>query len=801
MTLVSTFSKHSYLKRAFFCLALVMGTGRGYAQASLDSLIKKFTVYRQEHLQEKVFVHVDRTTHLTGETLWFKVYCVNGVTHQPLDLSKVAYVEILSAENKSVVNAKIELEHGRGHGSFFLPATLQTGNYTLRAYTQWMKNSDVEYFFHQPVTIINPFRSNEHNAAKKESTYDAQFLPEGGTLIAGVTSKVGFRVTNSSGKGIDFKGSLVTGRGDTVLRFKPARSGIGTFDFKPALNETYKIVISDSSHQVNVFSCPEIYEEGYAMRVEKHDNQIEVQVQCNVSSRAYAPVYLFIHTRNQIVESAAHTLNAGHLTFAIPVSKLDDGISHITLFDHAMTPVCERLIFKAPEKKLILSAQTEKTQYDNRHRGKLVLTAENETNAMVNANVSVSIYKRDSLPSFHRSDIRTHVLLTSDLHGEVESPDSYFQLNSDEAFDQLMLTHGWRRFSWKNVFEQPHLPVYLPETQGLTVNGKLFNQAGAPALGIQSFLSFPSRHISFFSTRSKREGVLNFVLKNVHGPQKFIFQTNFSRDSLLEFQMENPFAQVFSTQRTRLLRIDPKLEAALINRSVSMQVLDVFRTDTLVPPSESADTIRFYGKPDETYYLDDFTRFSVMEEVMREYVPGVLVRKRKGKFHFLLHDVVNKSIFKEDPLMLIDGVPVFDTDKIMAFDPLRIRKLEVITKTFLYGQSIFPGIVSYSTYTGDLSGFQIHPKSIVGDFDGLQIEREFYQPRYDNAEARFSREPDQRTLLLWAPDITITDGKTEIEFFTSDQSGYFQVEVEGLTSSGRSGSTTYSFTVKPADNH
>ncbi len=36
-----------------------------------------------------------------------------------------------------------------------------------------------------------------------------------------------------------------------------------------------------------------------------------------------------------------------------------------------------------------------------------------------------------------------------------------------------------------------------------------------------------------------------------------------------------------------------------------------------------------YGKADEHFNLDDYTRFPVMEEVMREYVPGVLVRKKR----------------------------------------------------------------------------------------------------------------------------------------------------------------------------
>ena len=79
------------------------------------------------------------------------------------------------------------------------------------------------------------------------------------------------------------------------------------------------------------------------------------------------------------------------------------------------------------------------------------------------------------------------------------------------------------------------------------------------------------------------------------------------------------------------------------------------------------DSVAFFGTPDETYLLDDFTRFPVMEEVMREYVKGVWVRKRKNEFQFLVLDNANKSVFNENPLILLDGVPIFRVNDLQRF--------------------------------------------------------------------------------------------------------------------------------------
>jgi hypothetical protein len=116
----------------------------------------RLTAYRDKTLQEKLFVHTDKTTYLTGEFLWFKVYYVEGFTHQPLALSRVAYAELLNASNQPVAQAKVSLKAGEENGSLYLPLNLPTGNYKFRAYTAWMKNFGPEFFFEKQVSIINP---------------------------------------------------------------------------------------------------------------------------------------------------------------------------------------------------------------------------------------------------------------------------------------------------------------------------------------------------------------------------------------------------------------------------------------------------------------------------------------------------------------------------------------------------------------------------------------------------------------------------------------------------------------------
>lgn len=77
-----------------------------------DSLQSRFKRYQSGVLQEKLFVHIDRTSYLAGELLWFKIYYVDATHYKALDISRVAYVEILDKNNDAVVQSKVELRNG-----------------------------------------------------------------------------------------------------------------------------------------------------------------------------------------------------------------------------------------------------------------------------------------------------------------------------------------------------------------------------------------------------------------------------------------------------------------------------------------------------------------------------------------------------------------------------------------------------------------------------------------------------------------------------------------------------------------
>ncbi|HEV2483105.1 MAG TPA: hypothetical protein VGS79_25745, partial [Puia sp.] len=391
----------------------------------------------------------------------------------------------------------------------------------------------------------------------------------------------------------------------------------------------------------------------------------------------------------------------------------------------------------------------------------------------------------------------------SDLKGKIESPEYYFDHPEDTlAIDNLMLTHGWRRFRWGDVrsHDKP-LFEFPPEYNGAIITGKLTDtHTGGPGKGIEVYLSVPGTRTQFTTAFTNDEGQVRLELQDFYGGQEIIAQTDPTRDSNYRIDIQSPYAETYTNDRPlapyRLARGD---SGVLTDRDVAMQVLNRYGGERLkrfhVPAI--ADTTLFYDKADYSYLLDDYTRFTTMEEVMREYVTLMLVQRRGGHYHLPLFELPYNQFFDSDPLILLDGVPVFNIDSLMVLDPLKVKRLQTLQRKVFVGSTFFPGIMNWTTYKGDLGGYILDPHATVVDYEGLSLQRVFYDPVYATPEAAATHLPDFRNVLYWTPSVPLAPGgKGALSFYTSDLPGKYIIVAEGLTADGSAGTGIASFEVK-----
>jgi hypothetical protein len=316
-----------------------------------------------------------------------------------------------------------------------------------------------------------------------------------------------------------------------------------------------------------------------------------------------------------------------------------------------------------------------------------------------------------------------------------------------------------------------------------------------------AYMSVPGRKFSFAGSVSNTNGLLRFSASKFYGKNNLVLQSDPAKNNKYTIDLLTPYSDKFSAIVTPVFSFSEKWKEELLDRSINMQVENTYLVEKkrkfLLPLMD--DTTAFYGNPDKEYYLDDYTRFNTMEEVLREYVKEVRLRKQSDKFSFQVRDALFNIFFEDPPLILIDGVPVLDADKIVAMDPLKIKKIEIMSRKSYLGSVAANGIISYKTYEGDLAGYELDPNAIVVEYDGLQRQREFYSPVYNTPEQTKSRIPDYRNLLVWVPEIKSETGtEKKIVFYSSDLSGKFVISIQGITADGVPVSTLLNFTVKPS---
>jgi hypothetical protein len=257
-----------------------------------------------------------------------------------------------------------------------------------------------------------------------------------------------------------------------------------------------------------------------------------------------------------------------------------------------------------------------------------------------------------------------------------------------------------------------------------------------------------------------------------------------SGNSDYTLQVNNPFLAEYKHYVPGRLQLDTTTLHILKQRSLSVQVENAFysvKKDSIVNVN---DVARFFLTADKVYRLDDFTRFPTMEDIFREIIPEIVVRIREGNFSIVMMNSNSGYRFANGPLILLDGIPIENTNVMMGYDPALIERITIVTKHYYYGGLETDGIISIETYNGNakdlpLQGFQNVP------YITPLARKIYYSPKYEDHQ-KLTRIPDFRTQLYWEPSVRLSAGETKkLSFFTGDLAGEYFIEISGTTSSGK----------------
>ena len=127
-----------------FCISNLLGL-TVFSQ-SVDSSLAR---YSTEFAPERAYIHYDKPSYSPGETIWFKVYLMEGAF--PAESSKTFYID-WTDQNGALIGRSISpIFEGVTNGQFEVPDSLSGRYIHARGYTKWMLNFDSSFFYNKDI--------------------------------------------------------------------------------------------------------------------------------------------------------------------------------------------------------------------------------------------------------------------------------------------------------------------------------------------------------------------------------------------------------------------------------------------------------------------------------------------------------------------------------------------------------------------------------------------------------------------------------------------------------------------------
>jgi hypothetical protein len=788
-------------------------------ETPLEKLIKQLKQMTESYPQEKIHLHLDKPIYAVGENIWLKAYVVTAEKNEPSLISKVLYVDLIGEDNELKKKLILPIEKGFSGGNISLIDSLKTGNYRIRAYTNYMRNYDKDFFFEKFITIGDITDISEAYAAKeKKLELNVQFFPEGGQLINGIRSKVGVKAVSSDGLGVDISGYIENKSNEKVAVFNTLHVGMGVFAFTPQPNERYRAVIALPDGKTKSFEIPKALENGYVLSVNRSEDNIRVQINASPDRVNNKDVYVIGQANGTVYASFTSKLDKNILTANIPKKSFPTGIIQFTLFDSDIKPIAERLTFVNHNDDLKIAIKNNNSASFTKKKNEMTLQVADINGAPIDGNFSLAVLDESKVKIDEDNEVTilSNLLLTSDLKGFIEKPNYYFNhVNEDREsyLDYLLLTQGWRRFYWEDVYTQKEPEINFRPEQSIEIAGKVKNLNNKPISNakITMFSNTPG-YTFILDTISDVRG--NFVFDRLDIPDiaSFILQSKTSKDNKNIILSANPPAEI-ATKRFigNKTEIAPYITATknmfselnkfnMLDKSIQLNTVKIVGQRAPIALINVPNSANASGAADYVIKSDKLKNETSIFTIFSK-IPGVMVRS--GKIVRSSARTVSLTSTTQPPmLMIVDGVYINQDDQpdyISSIMPDDIAGIEVLSSNYntsVYGSEGYWGVVFITTKNGRGGSNPPSSNTISVRNRGFSKIKEFYAPNYDDPKTNTQMQ-DLRSTIYWNNNInTNENGKASFSFFNAGTPGNYKVIVEGMDTFGNIGRKVYTYEVK-----
>ena len=832
---------------------------------SVDSLMKfagNIHQFNSIFPQEKVFIQLDNTSYYSGETIWFKAFVVNASSLDRAK-SKVLYVDLISPTGILLKQEKLKIVAGQADGSFPLidGSTEQarekrgvmnypSGFYEIRAYTSYMLNFGDEILFSRVIAVYDKPKDEGHYydssptitlrkaeiteprpATPKLRNINVSFYPEGGHLILGKPCRVAFKITDETGFGINADGTLE----NSGISFSTVHNGMGYFEFTPQNRRNSVEINCDGTSRS--FQLPQAETSGCRMEV-THSGSDSLRIIIDATPDLENKVMgITLTCRGELMDFSTVVLGNKPAEKTISLFGVPEGVCRLNLFDHDGNVIASRSLYHRSKtvRTPVLQVTPDNDKFDPFQKVSLKLELKDDKGQPFRDRFCISVRDTRGQGNAFTDDLRTFMLLSSDLKGLIEDPSWYFEQTDDshdQALDLLCMVQGWERYDWATMTGQKDFVERHRLEESLTLNGWVLNPSGKKKLeGINVLAALTpddKTQSEVYTYKTDSSGYFGFNIGvDFYDKARFTIDAHVKRERLIGTSARIKF--------DRSLVPDPRQyePQEMVFRSLTSKgKVSGKQSQKEKEQDDGLPTVinQFTGYllPDvdieeERMYIDYFTfnAFDVVKDVELDLDKGDYSTDLMGYlidkgFIVISDDSGNiESINGFAPFFYVHNTKKYKYtgafENPSTIDSKDIKSIIVFDRP-MYLMNILiqcPLYQDYLTHTlQDLTGSEaLYQRLLLVDIlvkedNELSTRRElfkinkrlttvtgysrpymFYSPQYP--EGPVFGDVDYRRTLFWEPNV-VTDsiGQAQVEFYNNSITTHFNISAAGITSSG-----------------
>ena len=774
-----------------FVLTTILFSSLAFGQNEPDEKMKKIAAVLDNYFdleREAIHLHLNKTTFINNETIWYQGYVINRKTNKPFFTTNIFV--LLYDETGTLVQEKLVFaSSGIFSNNIVLNPTLKSGKYFIQVYTNWMNNFFENESTIREINIINPEEGMKNYKKLDADSLAISLNPEGGNLISGVLNNVGVQVKDCNGNAPkDLELLIIAKEGDEPKVIKLNQFGYGKFDITPTDNDS-KVVLNYENKRIekNLQVTSSI---GIAIEVNSFsfDNKIALKIKTNKSSCdtfLTKKMNLVIHQDQKFtLYPITFSLDKLEQIIAINKEELSTGINTIRIIDEDDKQWFERLIYVNP---------TYTNEIDilknNRNVDKISYIGYSKT---PNALISISTLPHDTKSVDDNNTIIAGLTINPYITTPLKNANYYFNTPTRQKLyelDLVLLNDSNLKYSWDYMKINPPQSIFSFDI-GITLKGKI-----DPSIKNKTF------------HKAKLLSNIDLIMKmsDVSEEGEYIFENLLLTDSTsvnLSLQKLPDFED-----------IPVKLTPAIINRKKPFYkpIKDLIKSNCaenfayenidLEIPQFDKKTIALEEVKIKVKRKDLLTRSKILSN---QFLRGFKIDDtnnrttllnfieqngfyivRRDAFGFPIIDISSRVQFTSG----ISRPIVFINDRqLISFDELNIMQMMEIDEIYLDPRAIIPGIANNS---GIIKIYTKAPQNIISKTeknkiflikDGFSIAPVFKNSDYKNTQ---SQGFDNYGSVSWSPLFMTNDkGEFILEFIDLNKAKY-KIILEGITDDGK----------------